>query len=81
VIDETADLRIRVREKPGVDLHHSRIETSLIGGERIPCRHPVRTFAQCRVLWHDARLHLSREHFVTPSVPPFVELTAVWLDV
>jgi len=36
VAHKTADLRIGVREEPGVHLHHARVDALLIGRKRIP---------------------------------------------
>ena len=73
VVQQPADLVVGVREEPGEDLHHPRVQTPLIVAQRIPRRH-VRVMArQLSVLRDDPELLLACEDLLPVGVPTVVE--------
>ena len=80
MVDDASHLGIGVGEKTGEHFHHARVETPLVGGERIPRRNPVRTIAQFRACRHEAGRELAREYVFAPCIPTLGELSAVGID-
>ena len=80
MLNEASNLSIGMSEKAGVDLHHARIQTALVGTERIPGRHPMWSFAQRGACGHEACRQLSGKNFFSPRVPTLIELIAVGVD-
>ena len=71
---------IGVFEEAGVDLHHARVEATLVGRQRVPCRNPCWTLAELSARRQQARLDLAGIDAVAPLIPALIEAAAVLVD-
>ena len=91
VVDDAADLGVRVLREPGVDLRQAREQLLLVGVERIPRAHHVRRVGhvgrqgvergQLRALGQDALRDHARQHPLAVGLVAVVELALVLVDV
>ena len=79
VIDQLADLRIRVFAEAGVDFHQAQLKGALGFGNAVPRRHGRVARGQFGVGRNPAELFLAGEDFFAELVPALVELAFVFV--
>ena len=73
VVHEAAYLVIGVRKEAGERLHEAGVEPALVGGERVPRRHPIRPGRELGALGQHAVFDLALGGGLPPLVPAVVE--------
>ena len=74
---DPAELRVRVGQEPGVDLHHAGSDPALVGVHVVPVGHVRRWCGQLGAGCDDAKRDLAFQRRAAPLVPAGVELAGV----
>src|SRR5271157_267311 len=81
MIDESADLLVRVGDIPGISLLEARVNLLLLGGKAVPRLHVRIAWRELRVGRNDAKLFLPSKAFCSYLVPPLIIDPSIHIDI